>query len=208
MPGLGFPNPAFEAVYAGLLIAALAAAAWVDARTLRLPKRLTVGLLVAGLVANLARGAWLGAAGSPVWAFESAHPLLGASDAFLFAVSGALVGFVLFTALWLTGAVLGGGDVKLATAAGAWLGPKGLLLAAFVSLGVFTVFGLGRLAVEVFRGVRPTLAPRPAGLAGPGPGGRKARSRVSYSLSFAVAVAVVLALAHAGKLGALPLVGD
>ncbi len=51
---------------------------------------------------------------------------MGALDGFLFALVGSLVGFAFFAILFALG-TCGGGDVKLFTAIGAWLGRQRLL---------------------------------------------------------------------------------
>lgn len=84
----------------GLVIAA----AW-DLRTRRIPDVVTVPLALAGLAAALVERGWAGAGWS----------LLG------------MLAPALLLALPLGAGWLGGGDVKLLMAAGAWLGPWGAL---------------------------------------------------------------------------------
>jgi prepilin peptidase CpaA len=87
------------------LIGALAVAAVIDARYRRIPNWLTFGLLIAGLV----RAAMLG------------------SQIFGHAMLGMLVGAAIPLILYIISAV-GGGDVKLFAAIGAWVGPGPAIL--------------------------------------------------------------------------------
>lgn len=108
-----------------LLLAALAALAVIDARTLRLPDTLTLPLIPAGVAA-----AWV--LGEPVWLH----------------VLGAALGYLTLVAveklyLRLRGrAGLGRGDAKLFAAGGAWCGATALpliLLAASVTALVWVL---------------------------------------------------------------------
>jgi prepilin peptidase CpaA len=101
-------------VFVGLMCAAI----WSDATTRRLPNRLTVTAVLVGLVARLTLGPEGVIAGS----------------------MGILAGIGLATPLFLLGAI-GGGDVKLMAAAGAFLGPGQLLWALLIaaSLGLLLV---------------------------------------------------------------------
>jgi len=195
-----FPSPSttLGIVFSLLLLAPLAAASWIDLKTLRIPKRLTIGLFFSGVVVSLVRGAWLGAQGQSVWVLGWSSVVPGAIEGFLFSLCGALVAFVVFFGLWATGIFLGGGDVKLVTATATWLGPWGVLLAALCSLAVFSVIGLGRIAYEISQGVMPSLAPRAKDAKRQGKAGR---SRISYSLSFCLGTAAVLAYALRHELG-------
>jgi len=101
-----------------LFVALMCAAMWSDARTRRLPNRLMVAAVLAGLATRLTLGP--GAA------------LIGAE--------GILLGAALCIPLFALGAI-GGGDVKLVAAAGAFLGPGELLWALLLaaSLGLLLV---------------------------------------------------------------------
>jgi prepilin peptidase CpaA len=88
------------------MFALLCWAAVQDVRTRRIPNLLNLVLFLSGLGVSFAK----------MW-------IVSPSQAGL----GALVGFGLTLPLFLIGAV-GGGDVKLLTALGAWLGPFGVLL--------------------------------------------------------------------------------
>lgn len=193
---LPFPNLAFGIGFACFILGVLTVASWVDIKTQKIPKKLTVLLFLAGLIVSVIRGGWLGALGESAWVLQWNSLVGGIFEGLLFAVSGAALGFVLFFPLWMTGVVLGGGDVKLVTAAGMWLGPWGLCLAVLCSMMAFTVIGVGRILVELSYGVMPTLAPRAKDAKD-----RKARRRISYSLSFTIGVALVLLFALLEPLG-------
>jgi prepilin peptidase CpaA len=96
------------------LLVALVVAAGIDARSRRIPNWLTVSLLAAGLVRS---AMWGSAAGVAV-------PGIG------MALLGMLVGGMLLIPQFALRAV-GGGDVKLFAALGAWLGPW-LVFSVFV----------------------------------------------------------------------------
>jgi prepilin peptidase CpaA len=104
------------------LIGTLAIAALIDAQQRRIPNWLTFGLLLGGLGKALA----FGGAGS----FESA--LLGM-------LAGAAMPLVLYAI-----SALGGGDVKLLAAIGAWMGPGPAVLVFMVE----AVLGLGIVLVQ------------------------------------------------------------
>lgn len=122
----------------------LLALAWIDAETGFLPDLLTLPLLVTGLLAS----AW--------GAFASlSDALIGALAAYL------MLWCLCQVFLWLRGVqALGGGDLKLLAALGAWLGwmalPRLLLIAATVAL-----------VVALLRRVAGRLAPGQAFAFGP-----------------------------------------
>lgn len=194
MSGLIFPNVGLAVLFAALLMGTLAVASWIDLKTLRIPKTLSLGLLFGGIVMSGIRGLWAGAEGLPGWAFNNPSAILGFIDAEMFSIAGAMTGFALFFTLWIARIFVGGGDVKLVTAVGAWLGPVGILLAALVSLGVFAIMAVGRISYEITQGVMPSFAPRQAGL-------QSKRRRVSYSLSFAISTGLILIYAFRRPLG-------
>lgn len=115
------------AAAAVFFVCVLLALAWMDAETGYLPDALTLPLLVLGLLCNMwggfvaPRDAWIGAV--------AAYVALWCVRAFF---------------LWLRGQeALGGGDVKLLAALGAWLGwmalPRVLLISASAALIVVLV---------------------------------------------------------------------
>lgn len=103
-----------------LFVVGMVVAAASDVRSRRIPNVLTMSMLVAGLVA---RG-WSGGPTEMVWGLAGA-------------ATGLTSLLVPFGARWL-----GGGDVKLAAAAGAWLGPRGALLTALFGLVGGGIHGL------------------------------------------------------------------
>lgn len=147
-----FPTPAFGWAFLFLLFVLLAVACVIDLRSWTLPKKLTLAVLPLGLAANAARGAWLGSAGSPVWAFGPAGSFGGAADGLLFGLAGFAAAFGLFFLLWTTG-TCGGGDVKLAAGLGAWIGPK---LCLGLLAGTVAVVAGWVVAAGVLRAVRRT----------------------------------------------------
>lgn len=109
------------------LLVLLAAIAIVDMRTRRIPNRLTIPSALAGLLLNV---------------------LCSGSAGGLTSAAGLLSGLAAFLPFYLAGG-FGAGDVKAMAAVGAFLGPKGVLLAAAWTLGVG---GLGAaLVVGVLR---------------------------------------------------------
>ena len=181
-----FPNIAFALVFALTLFGWLCVASYHDLKTLIVPKKVTVSLLAAGVVMNIVRGAWLGATGRQVWLITDASGFLGGLDGFLFAFLGFLSGFVLFFVLWIFG-VCGGGDVKLAAALGAWVGPKFLIF--ILGLALVAIF-----ALTVVRIISAVAAGKPSTLAARGsdkkrPNAKRVRWRLmSYSLPLTIGV--------------------
>ena len=104
------------------LLIFVAAAAIVDLRTRRIPNLLTISAATLGLVVNLSRTGGPGAVASG---------------------AGLLTGLAAFLPFYLAGG-FGAGDVKAMAAVGAFLGPKGALLAATWTL---LVGGVGALIV-------------------------------------------------------------
>lgn len=108
------------------LLVALVWAAAVDVRTRRIPNWLTFGLLAAGL----------------------ARPLMPAAPITMAdATLGALSGIGLLLPLFLLRAV-GGGDVKLLAAVGAWLGPAGVMAVFVVEAMVGMVVAIAQAIAQ------------------------------------------------------------
>jgi prepilin peptidase CpaA len=168
-----------------VLVGITAVAAYIDLRRAVVPKWLTVTTLVLGLVCNVVRGAWLGSEGLGVWRLATG-PWLGALDGLLFGLAGAAVAFGLFFVLWILG-TCGGGDVKLFTALGGWLGPGLVIGVLGLSLLVLLLMVIGKVMVGGLgsQAIRNTLK-----------GSRKSpqtgRFRVTYALPVAIATALVL----------------
>lgn len=132
-----FPSPTF------LLVLAIAAAAvWVDVRTHRVPNRLVLIGLIAGLAVQTAGHGWWGL------------PL---------ALGGATVGLALLLPFYAPGS-MGAGDVKLMSALGSILGP-GLTVAA-TALTLVAGAALAAVAMARYRAGSSDVAPTaPGGLA-------------------------------------------
>jgi prepilin peptidase CpaA len=106
----------------GAAIAVAAAACITDLKSRRVPNALTFGAALAGLAWGGASGGWSG---------------LG------WAAAGWAAGLAVFLPFFLLRGI-GGGDVKLVAAIGAWLGPVGALW-----VGAFAALAGGPLAVIV-----------------------------------------------------------
>jgi prepilin peptidase CpaA len=106
------------------LFAALTWAAIEDVRTRRIRNVLTVSLALAGIAQSF-------------WTAGTVEPSAS--------VLGLVVGFLLGLSLFLLGG-MGGGDVKLLAAVGAWMGPWGVMCtvlgAAVVALVLVLVFAI------------------------------------------------------------------
>lgn len=131
-----FPDPLFAWSFLVVLGVILLIAAWIDLRTMKVPKWLTLSALAAGVLVNLLRGLLLGLAEQPVWLLGTNGPVVGSMDGLLLSLAGFGAAFSLYFCLWLLN-ICGGGDVKIAAAVGAWLGPV-LVLWVFVAT-IFTV---------------------------------------------------------------------
>jgi Flp pilus assembly protein protease CpaA len=131
-----FPNAPFAWVFCFSVIALTAVAAVIDTKTAKIPNRLTVLILFAGVAFTLVRSVWQAAVDHPLFAFDTGSPLLGGLDGVLFALLGFLLAFGLYFAFWIFG-LAGGGDVKLMAALGAWFGVSG-----FIYLWVTSIFTL------------------------------------------------------------------
>src|SRR5262249_14742104 len=121
-----FPNLPFAWTFLCVLGAMISVTTYVDFRRMVIPKRLVVPLFVSGVMMNLARGAWLADEGNQLWICSTGRAWTGLVDGFLFALIGAIAGFGILYLMWILG-TCGGGDVKLFSALGAWLGPLYLL---------------------------------------------------------------------------------
>ena len=178
-------------------MALLAVAAYADSRTMRIPKALTVPLFALGVVAGIARGAWLAVQGDKLWLFrDTSSPVLGGLDGLLYALAGAALGFVLVFILWVLG-TCGGGDVKLFAAVGAWLGPLYVFTALFASLAVLVLLvvlkvAAGGASVKAVRGVMNQGRREWKKGNAPPPPPKPTKWRITYSFPVAVATAAVL----------------
>src|SRR4051812_43928021 len=135
------------ACYAIVLLGTITGAV-TDQRSGRIPNYLTVALLIAGLIMNAIRGAWLASLGHSVWLFQEPTIPLGILDGLLFGMAGFCLAFSLFFVQWILG-VCGGGDLNLFAALGAWVGwtwAVGLLVVTLICVVVIVLIrGVGRM---------------------------------------------------------------
>jgi prepilin peptidase CpaA len=195
-----YPDPVFGWTFYAVLVGFLAVATYCDLGRLVIPKKVTLTMLAAGVVFSLVRGAWMGSilAGSDRTVFLFADsPALGAIDGLLCALAGFAVGFAVFWLMWVLG-VVGGGDVKLMAALGAWVGPREILYLIFGSVVVFLILGAVRLLQKFFRrGVQKTVFGVTERAAKDNlrktPAGAQRRDKlIAYSLPVAIATALLL----------------
>jgi len=202
-----YPDLVFGWTFYGVLIGFLVVATYLDLGRLVIPKKVTLAMLVVGVVFSLVRGVWMGSVlegneEGKVVAFFAASPAWGALDGLLFALAGFAVGFSVFCGLWLLG-VVGGGDVKLLAALGAWVGPLLIIYLIFGSVVVFLILGTVRLLQKVFRrGVQKTVfsvkdQARATNLKKTKAGARRRDQVLAYSLPVAIAAALMLPLVKA-----------
>lgn len=153
-------------------LAALAAAS--DCATRRIPNWLSVPLLAGGVVAQA---------------------LIGPSNALSALGAGLLVGLGLLP-LWRTHRV-GGGDLKLAVAAGAWVGLAALpryLLASALAAGALALISYATSRADARLAIRANLGAVARGSAiAPPLGAVGGRAPVAAGAAFAVGAAWVLA---------------
>jgi prepilin peptidase CpaA len=107
------------------------AACVTDVRSRRIPNLLTFGAAVAGIVVHVTLSGWSG---------------------FLLSVGGWFLGLALFLPFFVLGG-MGGGDVKLLAALGAWLGPRD---AFFLAIYASMAGGVMAIAVAGSRGYLTT----------------------------------------------------
>jgi Flp pilus assembly protein protease CpaA len=195
-----FPDAVFGWTFCTVLIILATVAAWSDLRTTKVPNRLTVSILLLGVLGSVLRGGLLAANGMHVWWLSAYAPgaiWLGAVDGLLFSVTGFLVAFIAMFVWWALG-LCGGGDVKLFAAIGAWVGAAWFPLVWVVSVVFLIVWMTARIVTGGLSpgAVRKSLRqpnreegsrePDPSRPAGPG------KLRVTYSLPIALATALVL----------------
>jgi Flp pilus assembly protein protease CpaA len=194
-----FPDTAFAWVFCGALILLTGVAAWIDTRKARVPNRLTVTILVLGLVANMVRGGLLGAENKPVlWSIEASGAALGVLYGFLFALVGFVVIFAIMFGFWIFG-LCGGGDVKLFAATAAWLSLPNFLIVWFVTLAVLFVWMLGQILLGGLRPrqVKKSLAKMSGGpnkdrATDQAPTGKRGKMKTTFSFPLAVATTIVV----------------
>jgi len=196
-----FPDPSFAWTFYLVLVGLMTAAAYVDLRTLVIPKQLTLSTLVLGVAFNLVRGVWAGVEGTTFWVLDDGI-LLGALDGMLWTLAGFGTGFGLFFVMWFLG-TCGGGDVKLFAALGAWIGPRLSLWVLGGTLVLVIVIAVLRLAWGLLlHGRQATMKEysvkgaqkvgRKAGKQGLAGSQRTRRRLTPYSLPVALSTAALL----------------
>jgi prepilin peptidase CpaA len=157
-------------IYAGIAVTAIVSCAW-DLRRRRIPNAVTLGSTLAALIA---------------------HAADGGSAAVASGAAGWCVGVLLFLP-WFALGGMGGGDVKLLGAFGAWLGP-----AAALRAGLFAMVAGGVMAagVALHGGFLARSVMDAAGLVSPARGAvrgdRRAPAAIAYALPTAVGVGLAL----------------
>ena len=180
-----FPSQPFAWAFLGVLLMLASIAAWIDFRSFKIPKWLSLTTLGLGLLFNIVRGGLLGAQERPTWTLGGDNVAIGAADGLLFALAGFTLGFLFFFALFAAGAA-GGGDVKLFAAVGAWVGPYYALWLLAGSTFLMVVFALIRVVAGL-----ATEGPLRAVRAAPDPKKPLSRFR-TYSLTIALSAAIML----------------
>ncbi|MBI4677798.1 MAG: prepilin peptidase [Elusimicrobia bacterium] len=146
-----------DPLWAGLTIAAacaLVAVAFIDWDTFLIPDEISLGLLAVGLLAAPANPYFAKALGSGAWYARMLYALTGAATGLAICWVTASVGEKLFKR-----EALGGGDVKLLAAVGAWTGALGAFDCMMVGAFAGSVYGLSRMA----RGALKRYEPMPFG---------------------------------------------
>ena len=203
-----FPDQRFGWSFVVVLLGFLAAACYTDQLRMKIPKAITLTALAVGLLFNIVRGIWLGAAGEAVWVCGANGGFVGGLDGFLFSFTGLLTGFGLMLVMWIFG-TCGGGDVKLLTAIGVWLGPLFALYVWMVTIPLVIVLALFFWVRRVLKGEKPARAESPKRKQGKGAKelaeNWQPKSRlVTYSLPMALATAFVLLWVFRFELGMAP----
>ncbi|ARV61616.1 prepilin peptidase [Nostocales cyanobacterium HT-58-2] len=125
----------------------LLALSLIDLDTMTLPNPLTKSGLVLGMIFHMINGFLVNG-------FLSEASWVGLAHHLKMAIGGAVLGLWLFDAIAILGSIIfgktamGGGDTKLATMMGAWLGWKSLLLASFLACLVGVVIGGGKIILS------------------------------------------------------------
>lgn len=189
-----FPNEAFGVIYFLIAIGMLLWIASKDLREYRIPNALTVPTAILGLMFNAVRGGWLGSMGLDVWLTREPGTVLGVVDGVGFSLAGFALGFGLYLLIWLLKACKGG-DVKLAAAIGAWLGPFNVILFVPVTVVMVMVFLLLKLLTGGFslRAVERNMKQLSGRKSMTGNEAQKyARRGLAFSLPSACAAAIVM----------------
>lgn len=205
-----FPNPVFGWTFYAVLLGFLVVASYTDLRWITIPKWLTVSMFGLGVLINLARGLWFGLQGQEVW-YLPAGAGWGLLDGLLFALAGFAVSFAIFFVLWILGAV-GGGDLKLFAALGAWVGPTYVVLLLLGAGSVVILLTAYFMVRKFFRkGAQRTIFGWKRSLPASGKGAKKGFAglqpkdrHITYSLPVAIATAIMLLWFFRAELGLQP----
>lgn len=192
-----FPDPVFGWIFSLALIAFTVYAAVNDTRRAIIPNRLTVTILLTGLLFNLVRSGWLGAQGRELWALDTGSVWLGIADGLLFSLAGFATAFVLMFVFWVLG-LCGGGDLKLFAAVGTWLGWHWFIWLWIASVAVLWVWTAGRVVFGGLAAGSVRKRFRDLKQVGTRKDGRPqlGKLRMTYSLPIAVATAIVVLWAN------------
>jgi prepilin peptidase CpaA len=197
-----YPDPIFGWTFYAVLLGFLAVATYIDVKSLRIPKPLTLSMLAVGVVFSVVRGVWMGGVIQAndshlvVWHFAQS-PFWGAIDGLICSLEGFAAGLLLFYVLWLV-KVMRGGDVKLVAALGAWVGPVIVMLVVLGTIPLMLLLGSALILRKMFRrGMAKTVINMKDKAMGDnlkkGSGGkRRIEVLLAYSLPVAVSAAVLL----------------
>ncbi|MBI4395840.1 MAG: prepilin peptidase [Elusimicrobia bacterium] len=125
-------------ILGGLLSFALLVMSMIDIEHRIIPNALSVGLFLAGIGTS-----WFNPILGPTFHSRVLFSIVGAGTGFLLMLSIALAG------KWIWGKdALGGGDIKLMGALGAFLGWKGVFITLFLSSFAGTIFAISLMALR------------------------------------------------------------
>lgn len=146
-----------------------------DLRSRRIPNELVIAILATG------------------WAFALLAPDPGRT--LLTSLAGTLVGFGIWIAFYLVGAI-GAGDVKFFAAAGAWLGPGPTWRAALLAAVIGGVLALAFLVMEkrlgsVLRRLALAASARTVGMVHESPSEQGRYRPLPYGVALAIGALIV-----------------
>lgn len=127
-----------------LLISWLICLALIDFDTMILPNYLTQSGFIVGLIFQIS------------WGF-SQDGLAGAANHLFMAILGAAIAIWLFDSILIIGTLIvgkpamGGGDPKLASMIGVWLGWQSVLLTGFLACAIGAIFGVGAMTTGILK---------------------------------------------------------
>jgi len=131
------------------------AAAWLDARTMRIPNLLTVSSFALALVFHGVNGAL----GSDLYFFGADGGPLGSLAGVVYSLTGFAFGFGIFFVLFAMGTA-GGGDVKMIAALGSWLGWRLTMYVFIVAMGLIVLATIVMVTYRLARGGFTAVKPR------------------------------------------------